>query len=97
VQDGHSHQEAEEDNQGGGVGEWGGGGGGVDALGGEHELGDLSDYGREGDGGVLSAGEKERVGRCCKRLIDFGRVLYVREAYILRSTLIIIGVLISGV
>ncbi len=80
MQDRHRQKEAEEYNHGGGEGECVCGGGVVDALGGEYELGDLLDYGREADGGVLSAGEKERVGRCCKRLIDLGRVFYVREA-----------------
>ena len=37
---------------------------------------------------ALSATEKERVGRCCKRLVDMGRVWYVRKVLGLKARLV---------
>lgn len=37
---------------------------------------------------ALSASEKERVGRCCKRLIDMGRVWFVRKVLGLQARLV---------
>ena len=36
----------------------------------------------------LSAAEKERVGRCCKRLVDIGRVWYLRQTLGLQARLV---------
>ena len=40
------------------------------------------------EAGGLGAEEKEHVGRCCKRLIDVGRLVYVREQLGLEAELV---------
>jgi len=44
--------------------------------------------GAEEGGGGLSAVEKEEVGRCCKRLLDVGRLWYVRHDMGLEAELV---------
>ena len=41
-----------------------------------------------GGGGVLSAGEKEEIGRCCKRLLDVGRLRFVQDQLGLEAELV---------
>ena len=47
-----------------------------------------SELARGSDSQLLSAREKERVGRCCKRLIDMGRVWYLRTVLGLTARLV---------